>query len=1298
MIKRLLVLTISIVTALTLVVIGGCSCKNNKEDPIETALTGVHTLNGFNTLDELYDIKWVNMEYSTTGKMEINTDATYIKEGAGSLSHQIEKHVWPELYIEIKNTAVPEMNVADIKNISVWIFNNGEESVKATLNVCQADVSHLLSQEFELPAKEWTECVMSVNAVVTKYAKDNVTGFSVQFMTETPQQFYIDDLRVEFGAVFSEEDNKNVAMIEEIIADIDAMPTNITAEHEEQISTIYNKYNSLSDIYKSAVSNYAKMQTAMRDLAAARNSAENKKQTASTDRPAYYFDRFYGMTHLSTAHGTKVNFAYSTDVKFGEESGSTVIKFLGDVWNYIDFSNTINLADYDYVEFSLYNDGQEKAVWLNNKTLGWSNRTQVKTNEWVTLQIPVTALNDSGAQFIITTSVNSGTASITDGNMYISAMRAIKLAEKNMYVSALKEQNPIVSDKATYTVTNGKINLVATANGDVDLALNKQIESVSVAQNVMFALNISKATSIQLIDGSGAVLKGAIAVSEGWNTVVLTPKQYNQTSKLRISAETNEEFILSNMYAVRDTDVQGMKLILEKDYLPELSAWTVNDLPKALEYMLIFNDAQILNLKKQFVKVTAGADSTLNAKQEAEYLAITKELTDRAAKIKSLTEQFIDAVDLNDNDVESRYMMNEVYGKYTQSKLLTALSGEDTTKVMEIIAQLEYLPYRLIDVSNSAERSKITIDARYYPWSGKIVATTDGVLGTVMGVTATEFRKTDKNDSHNNLSLIYDTKGLSLDYDYINFKVYSPDKGRKLYFTTVGWGKTIKSFDLQPNQWNDVYISVSDYQSSGYMLFTNVDLNSTIKFGDFFAYNEKYVQKQIDNLPDANTVALADRTTIESVRADYNRLSAGFRGKVTGLNKLESCEAKIVSLLIDSLPTTADLSVTDYSKIKGTRLKYNDLSATAKQLVTNLATLTALEDAFETKFVIVDQMTDKTNYTVHHDGYGNRDCTTLSTSSDNVIGNYLSAYISGATHEHLAIKYNIADLENKLSSCATVSFFVYNGNTSNKNFMCNFGGSLIPNYKTLLAGEWTKIEVSVADFISGTYFGIYGVNTGADPCEYKFSIIGGETDGNKVQPLVDMINALPSVSSLSGLDYAKITAARSNYDALSATSKTAVTNYADLQALETAYAEKFVMIEDMDGSSMFSFNTSYTTTQATLSYGDDAEYGEYMNVHYIASSGTFTHGVVKMEFSNIDLSGCDKVCLYVYNGGTANRNLLTNIGGSLVTNYATLVAGEWTLVEFNAADFVTGKYMGIYSAQADTDYKFSAIFATKTNG
>lgn len=1284
-------ITIFILAALSacMFACGGCSeDPTDPTNPSDNPTEQVNLLNGFETMQDLYNVMWMDIGYSTVGKMDINTDGDYIKDGEGSLVLSVTNHNWPELYFAKEQTNNPQMTVSDIKSVSVWIYNATDDAKVATLNVCAANLSHLLSAEVELPAKEWKECVLNVNAVVTKYAGESVIGFSIQFKTKGEQKFYIDSLSAEYGATLSAEDQQIISEIEGVTEAINNLPVNVSMDNESAFSSVYDRYNALPDIYKSAVSNYDKLNTAMKDLVAVRNKAEEAKDTAAINRPAFYFDSFYGMSLLSTSYDTRVNFSYSKDIKFGEEAGSTVIEFTGDVWNYINFSNTVPLKDYDYIEFALYNDGQEKAVWLYNEGASWSNRKQIKTNEWVAFSVPVTDLKDSGAQFIITTSVDSGEAAMTDGNIYISQIKAIKLGANEMYLSALDADAPISATNADVSYANGITTITANDNGAVTLALSKKEKTISVAQQVAFAF---KSPSSQTLTLTGA--SGSVSVTEGYSTVVLTAAQYNSLTAISINVQKGDVFEISKFYISRISDAQGIKLIIEKDFLPELSAWTNDDLPQVIEYMKIYNDKDLTDLKKQFIKINETTDATLYAKQEAEYNAIIETLNSRASKIKTLTEALIDSISENSEDVDEIYLLDSVYSAYKTAVRLEAIDTAKAEKATRIIAKLEYLPYRLIDVSSSADRSKFSLITEFYSWTGSVAAEEDSDYGTVMGVTPTSFGV-----DNSNVQLGYDGNVVPSGYDYIRIRVFSPNKSRMLYFITYGWGETVTKFSLAADVWTDVYISVSAYKTAESMIISEMVVGETVKFCDILAYNEKYVIKSINELPEPADVTVANAQAIKSARTIYDLLSASFKKKVTNVDKLERCEAKLASLSIATLDVNAEITAEGYLKVKSVRAEYDALSENAKTYVNDADKnkLLTIEKQYTDKFAVIFDMSDISGFSVFHDSYGNGDVVSLSNGTDITYGNYLSAKISTKTHDHMVIKYLTDGLSATLDSCDKVYFYVYNGNSANMTLLYNFGGTLNADAATLKTGEWTLIEISATDFAKGSYFGILDAGSNA---EYKFgAFYATKIDAEElVKNVADKIAALPTVDELEGVDGVKLAAARASYDALPESAKAKVSNYATLTELETAYNNKFVTIFDMTDVSGFSFN--WGDNGLTLSQDYDSAYGNCLKVTHVTDGYEQVTINYPKEGLAEKLSGCDKVYFYVYNGYGSDRTILTDIGGySEAYNNISLKSKDWTLVEMPVADFLSdsSRYFGILNVYGDVEFKFSMFWATKT--
>ena len=149
---------------------------------------------------------------------------------------------------------------------------------------------------FELSAKSWTKCVMNVNAVVTKYAHESITGFSIQFMTEEASVFYIDEFNAEFGRTFTEEDNSYIEKIEALIAEIKTLPDGAKASDESLISAAFEKYNLLPDLYKSAIVNFSDLSSAMKNLLYATINDGVNGENAQYERPAFLFDKFFGFS------------------------------------------------------------------------------------------------------------------------------------------------------------------------------------------------------------------------------------------------------------------------------------------------------------------------------------------------------------------------------------------------------------------------------------------------------------------------------------------------------------------------------------------------------------------------------------------------------------------------------------------------------------------------------------------------------------------------------------------------------------------------------------------------------------------------------------------------------------------------------------------------------------------------------------------------------------------------------------------------------------------------------------------
>lgn len=1292
----------------------GCGDKEKEE---QTVLTGEHMLNGFNTLDDLYSINWLveNTAYSTMGKLDINRDAAYIKEGDGSLKFEIISASLPEIRIQQQNTLIPDMDLTDSKTISAWVYNDNDFAVTATLNVLKTQAAHLLTQSFELPAKTWTKCVMNVNAVVTKYAYENITGFSIQFMTEDPAVFYIDELSVEFGRVFTEEDNSYIEKIETLIAEIKELPDGAKASDETAIAAAFEKYNSLPDLYKSAIVNFNDLSSAMKNLLYATINEGVNGENAQYERPAFMFDKFYGTTHMAIAHATNCSFGYSKEIKFGDEEGSTYIEFAGDMWNYVDISTSLMINTYDYVSFAIYNSGSKKAFWLNSDELGWNNRHDIDNGEWVEISVPVSAFDATGVQ-LISTNLNNGSPAAADGRIYVSQIRCYKLNQSSLYTTVLNSDAPLAATNANVEIQNGITTVTSNTDDKVELTISKTVNDITVGQRVLLSFNISKATNLSLLNADGIEF-AQIAVAEGWNTITLTADNYNKLSKIVVDAENGEVYSISQFYSISNKDEQAMRLVLERNYLPDVNNCELQDLPAMIKYVTIYNDANLSALRDQFIKVAKSSNEQLYIEQENLYLSIIQGIENIAVKAKSLMEELVNSIDVNNAETEKVYLLESIYNDYTNSKFLKPMDSAISAKAEEILVKYDYLPYRFIDVSVNKDRANLSIQAKYFPWAGEIVAADNVTYGKVMAVTVKELFKREikvehltKYENHANIELKYNTEFDLSKYDYIGFKIYNPSVARKLYFTTLGFGTTVATFELQPNEWNDIYLSTADFIRAGYMHFNAISLTDetplTFLFHDFCAYDEKYVQHGIEELPNANEITLSDELAINSLRADYNRLSNIFKRKVANSAKLEDCEVSLVKLLIDNLPEKNSVTAFDYEQIQKVRKAYNSLVQKNKEKINNYSLLQEVETAYNANYKIISDMKSTDGFTLD----ANMGCSgkvVFSNGFDNVYKNYLRINVHTAptaSDPHLVIQHNIS--ASNLTGCEKVIFYIYNGGNHNRDLIVRYNDSWDTSFKDIVlkAGEWNKVELTIDEFAAISKFGISTPSTNG-VCEYKVSMFYATTAEYEASGVVAMINALPENGSITALDGANISIAKNAYDSLSQTAKELVTNSNKLETLINSYNQKYVVLTDMSTKEGFTLNTSDfgNGDSVSISIGHDETYNNYLSLNVVANV-THPHLDIKYNANNYSaiLANSNFVYFYIYNGGNVDRKVIANFGGSTTTNYGNIVlkAGEWTEVKVSKNDFISGTHFGIaYISDSKElcEYKVSMIYATKTD-
>ena len=113
------------------------------------------------------------------------------------------------------------------------------------------------------------------------------------------------------------------------------------------------------------------------------------------------------------------------------------------------------------------------------------------------------------------------------------------------------------------------------------------------------------------------------------------------------------------------------------------------------------------------------------------------------------------------------------------------------------------------------------------------------------------------------------------------------------------------------------------------------------------------VETLIDSLPD--TVALDDKGSVESVRAEYDALSEEQKTEVENYEKLVAAETQIIKLeedkaaaeiVINAINSIGEVTLDSERVINEVRGKYNELTDDQKALITNYSVLTEAEQTY----------------------------------------------------------------------------------------------------------------------------------------------------------------------------------------------------------------------------------------------------------------------------------------------------------------------------------------------------------------
>ncbi len=404
---------LAIVCLLILVLCFATSCKEEEPTPtgpVKDAPGTVYVLNAFETDRDLFSIRPA-IQYMSASMDIVGADKGQVKAGEGSMKYTFERGNWPDMVLHIKQSAYPDLDIANLNKMNLSVYNDNDKAVKCYVSVVVGGNKPLLSQEFDLEPKQWNDLEFRLSALACQFNADQILGFRFRMEAEAGSVFYFDQWTVTMGAENTDEDNQWEPLLLGIIDKFDKLPQELKASDYEMLRTLYMDYAKLPDVYRNIVPNYNKMYDALKAFVEVQFAAEEDALV----RRFLAFDEFYGIGQISSANYTM---QYQTDVKFGDQKGSIKVVFDGSTKeSYFPYHSPLDPKRYDYLEISFFNDDVNRKVFYFN----WDQRLVVEPQTWGTLKVRGDELIKEG-NLIVDTIDAQGTRIQSSGTVYISAM------------------------------------------------------------------------------------------------------------------------------------------------------------------------------------------------------------------------------------------------------------------------------------------------------------------------------------------------------------------------------------------------------------------------------------------------------------------------------------------------------------------------------------------------------------------------------------------------------------------------------------------------------------------------------------------------------------------------------------------------------------------------------------------------------------------------------------------------------------------------------------------------------------
>ena len=347
------------------------SCANNNTP--QPADDGVIMMNSFEDMSQLSLMKFPFPKHSDRGRFDLSDE--HVTHGKKSLKYTNDYGNYVEVCHYFTNLLEPGIDTSDIKSIELDIFNDSDfDSTCSLMIYATEDMSTLLTQSFDLKAKEMTHISFELSKVAIEFNYESMICSSLKLYTLNTNYdkgigytYYLDNWHAVMGSSYTEEDLLYKPVLDDIKARIDTLPRseNITTDHTETLKGIAKDISVLPDLYRRAVPNITHYNEALQGY----YNYMCAITTIDYDLNTFLkLNEFYGSVQLQPDVDTSADVFYCEEVWPGESEarGCTKIAFGGNIDNKFIYNSEANLNDFDFINFKIYNGSNNKIrVWVS---------------------------------------------------------------------------------------------------------------------------------------------------------------------------------------------------------------------------------------------------------------------------------------------------------------------------------------------------------------------------------------------------------------------------------------------------------------------------------------------------------------------------------------------------------------------------------------------------------------------------------------------------------------------------------------------------------------------------------------------------------------------------------------------------------------------------------------------------------------------------------------------------------------------------------------------------------------------